>query len=93
MIGTKGIYKVGKGKIITLDQENIEDFEVSIIETLKRECKKQITRISTQCRLLEILVICIFVLYRTFAYYAKVPRIQKCRINTYDCCFFGLTLV
>lgn len=42
MIGTKGIYKVGKGKIITLDQENIKDFEVSIIETLKRECKKKI---------------------------------------------------
>lgn len=42
MIGTKEIYKVGKGKIITLDQENIEDFEVSIIETLKRECKKKI---------------------------------------------------
>ena len=40
MIGTKGIYKVGKGKIITLDQENIEGFEVSLIETLKRECKK-----------------------------------------------------
>ena len=33
MIGTNEIYKVGKGKIITLDQENIEDFEVSIIET------------------------------------------------------------
>ena len=26
MIGTKEIYKVGKGKIITIDQENIEGF-------------------------------------------------------------------
>lgn len=43
MIGTKEIYKVGKGKIITIDQENIEGFEVSIIETLKRECKKKIS--------------------------------------------------
>lgn len=36
------IYKIGKGKIITIDQENIEGFEVSLIETLKRECKKKI---------------------------------------------------
>ena len=43
MIGTKEIYKVGKGKIITIDQENIEGFEVSLIETLKRECKKKIS--------------------------------------------------
>lgn len=43
MIGTKEIYKVGKGKIITINQENIEGFEVSQIETLKRECKKKIS--------------------------------------------------
>lgn len=43
MIGTKGIYKVGKRKIITLGQENIEDFEVSLIEELKIECKKRLS--------------------------------------------------
>ena len=39
------------------------------------ESKKRISRISTQCKLLEILVIRIFIFYRSFSYYEKVPRI------------------
>lgn len=56
MIGTKEIYKVGKGKIITIDQENIEGFEVSLIETLKRECKKKIMNIKNYSTVYQLLV-------------------------------------
>ena len=56
MIGTKEIYKVGKGKIITIDQENIEGFEVSLIETLKRECKKKLVNIKNYSTVYQLLV-------------------------------------
>lgn len=56
MIGTKEIYKVGKEKIITIDQENIEGFEVSLIETLKRECKKKLVNIKNYSTVYQLLV-------------------------------------
>lgn len=56
MIGTKEIYKVGKGKIITIDQENIEGFEVSLIETLKENARKKSVNIKNYSTVYQLLV-------------------------------------
>lgn len=55
ILGAKGIYKMGKLKLVQLDEDNLGKNEKSLINGMKEECKKNLLKYNEllQCMMLQ----------------------------------------